>query len=147
MIYKKFCALPIWTNKLCICVLLSGTCSKWRRYYFVSVHTCIIHALQICQAENINPSNTFTTANGSEQIIIDPSDRRGQMYLRYTGPGSRYVQYTIGVTYILYLLYSWCNVKVEGDFQYTLGIYVLYCAPLNLYVVVVQDTWDILGAT
>ena len=43
--------------------------------------------LQICQAENVNPRNTFTIANGSEQIMIDPSDPRGQTYLRYTGPG------------------------------------------------------------
>ena len=106
----------------------------------MSVHTCILHVLQICQAENINPSNTFTTANGSEQIIIDPSDRRGQMYLRYTGPGSRYVQYTRGRIYTISTVFLMYSVKVEGDFQYTPGIYILYCAPLNLYVVVVQDT-------
>lgn len=108
------------------------------------INTCIIHVLQICQAENINPSNTFTTANGSEQIIIDPSDWRGQMYLRYTGPGSRYVQYTRSCTYTISTVFLMYSVKVEGNFQYTLGIYVLYCAPLNLYVVVVQD---MLGTT
>ena len=57
--------------------------------------------LQICQAENVNPSNTFTIANGSEQIMIDPS---GQTYLRYTGPGQdgsgpRYVKYTRSYIY------------------------------------------------
>ena len=68
--------------------------------------------LQICQAENVNPSNTFTIANESEQIMIDPSDPRGQTYLRYTGPGQdgsgpRYVRYTRSYKYIyIYVLYS-----------------------------------------
>ena len=52
-----------------------------------SIILCLYLYLQICQVENMNPSNTFTIANESEQIIMDPTDRRGQMYLRYTGPG------------------------------------------------------------
>ena len=57
--------------------------------------------LQICQAENVNPRNTFTIANESEQIMIDLS---GQTYLRYTGPGQdgsdpRYVKYTRSYIY------------------------------------------------
>ena len=61
--------------------------------------TCIYINLQICQAELANQNNTFTIANGVEQIIIDPSDPRGQVYLYYTGPGSRYVKYGTIVSY------------------------------------------------
>ena len=49
--------------------------------------------LQICQTELANQGNTFTIANGGEQIMIDTTDSRGQMYLHYTGPGPRYVKY------------------------------------------------------
>lgn len=64
--------------------------------------------LQICQVYNPNTSNIFTIANGSEQIMIDPSDRRGQMYLNYRGPGEpnsgvqgpRYMRYTRSYVYI-----------------------------------------------
>ena len=73
-----------------------------------SIILCLYMYLQICQAENVNSSNTFTIANGSEQIMINPSDSRGQMYLRYTGPGEpgsgvagpRYETYTR--SYIIY---------------------------------------------
>ena len=47
---------------------------------------------------------THVIANDNEQIMIDPSDSRGQMYLRYTGPGQagiegpRYVRYTRSYT-------------------------------------------------
>ena len=101
--------------------------------YFITISSCIIHLyklvmpmnkqnvlvvsktsiilclyLQICQAENINPSNTFTIANGNEQIMTDPSDRRGQMYLSYRGPGEpnsgvqgpRCVRYTRNYIYM-----------------------------------------------
>ena len=61
-----------------------------------------MYSLQICQTEN-NPMNTYVIANDNEQIIIDPSDSRGQIYLRYTGPGEpgsgvagpRYVRYAV----------------------------------------------------
>lgn len=64
--------------------------------------------LQICQAEYSNPSNTYTIANGNEQIMTDPSDRRGQMYLSYRGPGElqsgvagpRCVRYTRNYIYM-----------------------------------------------
>ena len=49
--------------------------------------------LQICQTENIS-SYTYVIANDTEQIMIDSSDSRGQTYLRYTGPGPRYMKYT-----------------------------------------------------
>ena len=67
-------------------------------------YLCLYMYLQICQAENVNPRNTFTIANRSEQIMIDPSDPRGQTYLHYTGPGQdgsgpRYVKYTRSYIY------------------------------------------------
>ena len=88
-----FCACTAYEQTEC-----ANCTSEW--YLVVvgetSIILCLHMYLQICQAEVRNPSNTFTIANGSEQIIIDPS---GQTYLRYTGPGQdgsgpRYVKYT-----------------------------------------------------
>ena len=57
-------------------------------YLLASIILCLYNVyLQICQVFSFNTSDTFTIANESEQIMIDPSDRRGQMYLRYMGPG------------------------------------------------------------
>ena len=69
--------------------------------------------LQICQGWK-NSRYTYTIANESEQIILDSCDRRGQLYLHYTGPGQaesgvagpRYIRYTGSYYQILYSLYS-----------------------------------------
>ena len=43
--------------------------------------------LQICQIPNFDPTSSYDIADGNEQIMIDPSDSRGQVYLQYSGPG------------------------------------------------------------
>ena len=43
---------------------------------------------QVCQILNSDPSTSDDIADDNEQIIIDPSNTRGQVYLHYTGPGS-----------------------------------------------------------
>ena len=72
--------------------------------------------LQICQVYNPNTSNTFTIANENEQILTDPSDSRGQMYLSYRGPGEpqsgvagpRCVRYTRNYIY-MYSIQNKCE--------------------------------------
>ena len=47
--------------------------------------------LQICQFEIFDQSTTHEIADEGEQIMIDSSDSRGQVYLQYTISTGRYV--------------------------------------------------------
>ena len=66
------------------------------------MYSQICQVCQACLLRNETRYIIYTIANESEQIMIDPSDRRGQMYLSYRGPGEpssrvagpRYVRYT-----------------------------------------------------
>ena len=56
--------------------------------------------------------NTYVIANDNEQIILDPSDSRGQIYLHYTGPGPRYVRYSR--SYIYHCVLQYIKVRSAG---------------------------------
>ena len=43
---------------------------------------------QVCQIPNFDPSTSYDIADADEQIMIDPSDNRGHVYLQYSGSGS-----------------------------------------------------------
>lgn len=55
-------------------------------YHHAWIHISL--HLQICQIPNSDPSTSYDIADNDEQIMIDSSDTRGQVYLQYTGPGS-----------------------------------------------------------
>lgn len=71
---------------------------------------CIQIHLQVCQFETLNPSSSYAIANESEQIVVDPTDSRGQIYLHYTGPGQdgsvpRYIYYNEHNSHIIIYIF------------------------------------------
>ena len=63
----------------------------------------------MCQFETLNPSSSYAIANESEQVVVDQSDSRGQMFLRYTGPGQdgsapRYIYHSEHNSHYIYSL-------------------------------------------
>ena len=71
---------------------------------------CIQIHLQVCQFETLPPSSSYAIANESEQIVVDPTDSRGQISLHYTGPGQdgsvpRYIYYNEHNSHIIIYIF------------------------------------------